>query len=91
MAKGMKTGGRGKGTPNVITKEIRDILHTVIETELQDISNKMAKLTEKERLEIIIKLLPYVVPKMEQNEVTVHSEPLQLPPIILYHNKLERP
>jgi hypothetical protein len=79
--------GRPKGTVNKTTKELRDLLHSVIESELNNLSEKMVKLTEKERLEILVKLLPYVMPKMEQNEVTVHSEPLQLPPIIINHTK----
>ena len=82
MAKGKKTGGRDKGTPNVITKEIREILHELIETELQTIDEKLGTLTTKERLEVVIKLLPYVMPKMEQNEITInHSQ--ELPPIII--------
>jgi len=80
MAKGIKTGGRDKGTPNAITKEIREILKTVIETELQNISEKMAKLTDRERLEIVIKLLPYVLPRLEPEQQ--FNEPETEPTII---------
>ena len=65
MAKGEKTGGRVKGTPNRLTKELRTVLKDVIYRELESIEGRMDKLTARERIEITIKLMPYVFPKME--------------------------
>jgi hypothetical protein len=59
----IKYGGRQKGTPNKITKEVRERIQDIINTELESIDNLLAELTAKERLDIIIKLLPYVVAK----------------------------
>lgn len=65
MAIGIKTGGRTKGTPNKTTKEIRNVLKSVIDNEIQNIETSLQEIPAKERLEILIKLIPYVLPKVE--------------------------
>jgi hypothetical protein len=47
------------------TKEIRTVLKGVINNELLNIENLLSGLPPKERLEIIVKLIPYVLPKIE--------------------------
>jgi len=65
MAKGIKTGGRQKGAPNLLTKELRLILKNIIANELVCAPDLMEKLEPKERLEMVIKLIPYALPKIE--------------------------
>jgi hypothetical protein len=65
MAKGIKTGGREKGTPNQITKELRTVLKDVLSMELQNLSDNLNLLEPIDRLEILVKLLPYAIPKVE--------------------------
>lgn len=65
MATGTKTGGRTKGTPNRMTKEIRAILKGIIGEQLESMPDVLATLEPKEKLEFIIKLMPYVLPKVE--------------------------
>ena len=65
MAKGIKTGGRNPGTPNLLTKEIRTILKGIIAKELNMLPETIENLEPDKRLEILIKLLPYVLPKVE--------------------------
>lgn len=65
MAKGIKTGGRVAGTPNRLTKELRKVLKDLLYQELETLSSHLDSLESKERLEILIKLLPYAVPKVE--------------------------
>jgi hypothetical protein len=65
MATGTKTGGRTSGTPNKTTKEIRTVLKGVINNELLNIETLLTGLPPKERLEVVIKLIPYVLPKIE--------------------------
>ena len=65
MAKGIKTGGRQAGTPNRLTKELRIALKNILYEELQKIPDHMNNLDPKDRLELIIKLIPYVLPKVE--------------------------
>ncbi len=47
------------------TKEIRTVLKTVINKELLNIETLFDGLPPKERLEIIVKLIPYVLPKVD--------------------------
>lgn len=62
---GMKFGGRKKGTPNKINKELRAVLKEFLETELGNLGEHLKGIPPKERLEIMVKLLPYVLPKLE--------------------------
>jgi len=73
--KKLKTGGRKKGTPNRLTKELRTVLKDVLHNELENLVSNLDALEPKERLEVIVKLIPFVLPKIE----TVHykeNEPL---------------
>lgn len=65
MAKGIKTGGRNQGTPNILTKEMRAILKCIIAKELEALPGTIEKMEPEKRLEILLKLLPYVLPKVE--------------------------
>jgi len=60
-----KTGGRKKGTPNKLTSELRSILKDVLSDELEKLPETLEALQPKERIEMIIKLVPYVLPKVE--------------------------
>lgn len=72
---GKKYGGRSKGTPNKLTKELRSVLKGVVYNELETIQDKFEGLEPKERLELLIKLLPFVLPKVESASHTI-NEPL---------------
>ena len=61
---GKKFGGRQKGTPNRLTKELRTILKDLIYEELETLQERLSQLETQERLEVIIKLLPKVLPKV---------------------------
>jgi len=65
MAKGIKTGGRSKGTANIVTSEIRQVLKGIIHNELELISEMLEKMEPEKRAEIVLKLLPFVLPKVE--------------------------
>lgn len=77
MAKGIKTGGREPGTPNLLTAEMRKILKGIIAKELQLIPETLEKLEPEKRLEIIIKLLPFALPKIESCNMQT-GEPWQI-------------
>ena len=61
---GKKTGGRAAGTPNKITSELRKTLKGIIANELEALPETLAELPPKERLELVIKLLPFCMPKV---------------------------
>jgi hypothetical protein len=62
---GKKTGGRVAGTPNRITIELRKTLKSIIADELDALPGTLAELPPKERLELLIKLLPFCMPKVD--------------------------
>jgi hypothetical protein len=72
---GIKHGGRQKGTPNKLTKELRSVLKEVIYNELENIEERLDQLEPKHRLELVVKLMPYVFPKMESASHKI-NEPL---------------
>lgn len=72
MPTGIKTGGRAKGTPNRTTTETKELLQNIVSKELDNIVVLLEKLEPKERIDAIIKLLPYIVPK--QQEIAIESK-----------------
>lgn len=63
--KGLKKGGREQGTSNLLTKEMRGILKGIIAKELELIPSTLEKLDPEKRVDLVLKLLPYVLPKVE--------------------------
>lgn len=66
-----KTGGRQKGTPNKTTASIREWLIEVIGKNQRQIEKDLKELEPGARLQVIAKLLPFVVPKMESINATI--------------------
>jgi len=63
--KGQKTGGRTEGTPNKITIELRKTLKSIIANELEKLPQIIGELSTKERIELLIKLMPFALPKVD--------------------------
>jgi len=72
----IKHGGRQKGTPNRLTKELRTVLKDVIYNELENIEDRLDQLEAKQRIELMIKLMPYVFPKLHSSSHTM-NEPME--------------
>ena len=72
---GKKYGGRMKGTPNKLTKEIRTLLKDILYEEVTELHKNFRCLDEKDRIELLIKLLPFVSPKVSNVSHTI-NEPL---------------
>jgi hypothetical protein len=72
---GNKYGGRQKGTPNKLTKELRSVLKDILYQELEQIQERLDALKPKQRIELLIKLMPYVLPKVTSVSHTT-NEPL---------------
>ena len=65
MTKRIKTGGRLSGQPNLLTKEMRQILNGIVSKELQLLPDIFEKLEPEKRAELLIKILNFVLPKVE--------------------------
>ena len=70
-----KYGGRKKGTPNRMTKELRVLLRDIMYQELEEVQERFSILEPKQRIELIIKLTPYILPKVNNISHTT-NEPL---------------
>ena len=63
MAKGFKTGGRSKDKPNKLTQDIRESLILILNNEVEKLPNLINELPTKDRVFLLAKLLPLVIPK----------------------------
>jgi hypothetical protein len=66
MAVGNKTGGRKAGTPNKTTGHVRDLLSGIIAKELESLERTLAELPAPDRVQAVIRLMAYVIPKPAQ-------------------------
>ena len=79
---GKKFGGRRSGVPNKTTQQSKAIVQKVINNELDNLEVLLSKLSAKDRVNALIKLLPFVIPK--QQEISIDAPALnQLQPITL--------
>ena len=62
---GKKYGGREAGTPNRLTKELRAALKNILHQEIELLPDHFNELEPKDRLELLVKLLPFALPKVE--------------------------
>lgn len=70
-----KVGGRKSGDANKITREFRDLLRGFLKKEIVGISLTFNSIKSPEkRLELILKLLPFVVPKAQEISLEMLSD-----------------
>jgi hypothetical protein len=65
----VKTGGRTKGTPNRTTKELKEMIHNIVEVQLDTIEEDLQDLDPKDRLNILLRLVEYVLPKQREQKL----------------------
>lgn len=65
MAKGIKTGGRKRGTKNRLTGTIKEMLHLAVKNEIELLPTLISQLEPKDKFDAILKILPYILPKAE--------------------------
>jgi predicted ATP-grasp superfamily ATP-dependent carboligase len=67
-----KTGGRGKGTPNKVTADLRTWVSELLDNSREQLETDLGTLEPKDRLVILEKLMQYVIPK--QQSVSVEAQ-----------------
>jgi len=92
MAIGIKTGGREAGTPNRVSKELKIVLKELLDTEFETIGRKLNELSTKDRLEVLVKLLPFVLPKNQKVDQDVKFSPNldEIRPIVISVNGIPK-
>jgi hypothetical protein len=68
--------GRPKGRPNKITQDTRAWLSAVIDKNRRQMERDLKALEPKERLQILERLMQYVIPKQQATAATVDLERL---------------
>lgn len=71
--------GRPKGAVNKTTAETKELLQKIVSNELEGIAERLEQLDNKERIDAVIKLLPYIVPR--QTEIAVDAKMNQFTPV----------
>ena len=70
---GKKFGGRKKGTPNKITSKAKGAIAEALDGESEHISEALHEIRKSgnyvEFINAIVKLCPYVIPKMTETEI----------------------
>jgi hypothetical protein len=73
MAKGSKTGGRKKGTPNRNTTELKEFFDSVDLCIPEEIIKLMPALEAKEQVGVYLKLMDYIYPRRKVIEAKPDS------------------
>lgn len=73
--------GRPKGALNKTTAETKELLKKIVSNELETIAQRLELLDNKDRIDAIIRLLPYIVPK--QTEIAVETKNSNFTPVTI--------
>lgn len=64
--------GKPKGATNHTTRQVKQVLADIVTNELDNITTLLEQVTPYERLQIIVKLLPYVAQKdLQPDNITI--------------------
>lgn len=77
----MRYGGRTKGTPNKVTKELRETFLNLVNRYLV---TDIESLPPNKRIETLTKLLPYIIPPA--NDIELEAENIEPLTIILHRD-----
>lgn len=86
MPKGVKYGGRQRGTGNKTSAELKQVLNEFCMNEFQYLNANIERLTLSERLVFFTKVLPFILPKNGAHETNT-GEAAKVPVIIFSNNK----
>ena len=67
--KGLKTGGRQKGTPNKITSEIRDKIQVLVSGTMDSLD--VSTFTHMEKIKLLQVLCHYILPKLQSADYQI--------------------
>tara|TARA_B110000902_G_C13905184_1_gene435997 strand:+ start:22 stop:294 length:273 start_codon:yes stop_codon:yes gene_type:complete len=70
----IKTGGRKAGTPNKITKDLREKFKLLIEDNVDKLQNDIEQLEPKDRIKVIIDLSKFVLPTLRATDLKTNTD-----------------
>lgn len=71
-----KTGGRQKGTPNKATATLREWVQAIIDDHREQIVEDLKVLSPRDRVQTLLKLLDYCVPKLQSINTKIDIDQL---------------
>ena len=71
-----RLGGRKAGTPNKATATTREWIQQILDENQQTIRDDLKKLSAKDRVNALLSLIPYIVPKQMAAQATLAVERL---------------
>ena len=81
--RGVKTGGRQKGSTNAITSEIRQYFQNIIENNLEQINKDLKAIEDPAaRIRLILEISKFVLPQLKSTEITA-IEKAEIRPVII--------
>jgi CRISPR/Cas system CSM-associated protein Csm2 small subunit len=69
-----KTGGRAKGVKNKTTTDLKAWVYEFVTDNLETFKTKFNSLKADEQIMLIIKLLPYILPKQMEGKISMDEE-----------------
>jgi hypothetical protein len=66
--------GRPKGASNKTTKELRDVLHKIIEKNINTLAKDFRTLTPESRIRLLLQMTEFVLPKLQRTELNTGAE-----------------
>jgi hypothetical protein len=75
-------GGRPKGSKNKINSNIREMFEQLVNYNLVNMQTDLNELSPKDRLEILLKLSEFIIPKLNRVDNTLSAENRQIDIII---------
>ena len=83
MAKGLKTGGREKGTPNRTTREAREMLLSILEDyQESQLYEDLEAVKPEARLKFMADLMKHLIPKPKAQEEKEQTKPSEIKIVI---------
>ena len=76
--KGLKTGGRSKGTPNKATAQMRDLVGLFVERNFSQVQACFDQLDPRDKILVIERMMRYVMPTYQAIHVTQDEPPKQV-------------
>jgi hypothetical protein len=73
MAKGIKSGGRCSGTPNKITRDLKETINDFLNNNIESLQENFNQLDAKDKINFIERLLRYSIPRMADNSITLDA------------------
>ncbi|WP_372751609.1 hypothetical protein [Labilibaculum sp.] len=76
MSERKKYGGRKKGTLNKQTAKIKEVVYSVVTNNIDQLQSDIDLLEPKDRINVMLKLLDYVIPKKKPEIEEEDKEPV---------------